>query len=67
MQDESNDTALYRVVVNHEQQYSLLREGDALPAGWRDAGAAGGREQCLALIGERWNDMRPRSLRGDAN
>ncbi|WP_363799976.1 MbtH family NRPS accessory protein [Lysobacter firmicutimachus] len=67
MQDETNDTVAYRVVVNHEWQYSLLREGDALPSGWRDAGAAGSKRQCLALIGERWNDMRPRSVRDDAN
>lgn len=33
MQDETNDTVAYRVVVNHEWQYSLLREGDALPSG----------------------------------
>jgi MbtH protein len=53
----------YRVVLNNEEQYSIWPMGEELPAGWRDAGFQGAREQCLAHIDEVWTDMRPLSLR----
>lgn len=53
----------YKVVVNHEEQYSIWPEDRENPAGWRDAGMAGDREHCLAYIAEVWTDLRPRSLR----
>ena len=53
----------YRVVVNHEEQYSIWADGRELPAGWSDAGKAGSRDECLAWIEEVWTDMRPLSLR----
>lgn len=53
----------YRVVLNHEEQYSLLPGYIDNPAGWRDAGFAGEREACLEYIGQHWTDMRPLSLR----
>ena len=53
----------YRVVLNHEEQYSLLPSYIDNPAGWRDAGFAGEREACLEYIGTHWTDMRPLSLR----
>ncbi len=40
----------YRVVVNHEQQYSIWRADLALPPGWTAAGPAGSRTACLAHI-----------------
>ena len=56
----------FKVVVNHEEQYSLrlvkLAEAGN-PSGWRDAGFVGSREDCLAWINEHWTDMRPASLR----
>jgi MbtH protein len=52
-----------RVVVNDEEQYSLWPVGRELPAGWRDEGFAGTREECLAHVEEVWTDMRPASLR----
>jgi len=52
-----------RVVVNHEEQYSLWAADRALPPGWSDAGFAGTREECLAHIETVWTDMRPLSLR----
>lgn len=57
-------TGTYRVVVNHEEQFSVLAADSELPAGWRDAGRTGSREACLAHIEEVWTDMRPLSLRG---
>lgn len=54
---------VYKVVVNHEEQYSLWPADREPPLGWRDAGKAGTREECLAHIEEVWTDMRPLSLR----
>jgi len=61
-QDEEA-TRIYRVVVNHEEQYSLWPAEQSLPNGWREAGKRGVRSECLAYIKEVWQDMRPLSLR----
>lgn len=61
--DENNTETLYRIVVNHEDQYSILPADREPPVGWRTEGAPGTRQQCLAYIGSVWTDMRPRSLR----
>ncbi len=60
---EEADTTLYKVVVNHEEQYSIwpLERENAL--GWRDAGFSGSKTECLTYIKEVWTDMRPLSLR----
>ena len=62
-QDEKDDTTIYRVVVNHEEQYSIWPDGREIPAGWRDVGKVGLKAECLAYIKEVWTDMRPLSLR----
>lgn len=54
---------LFRVVVNHEEQYSLWLADRELPHGWSDGGKSGTREECLAHIEAVWTDMRPLSLR----
>lgn len=59
---ETNEET-FRVVVNHEEQYSLFAADRELPAGWRDGGRTGTREECLAYIDAIWTDMRPLSLR----
>jgi len=61
--DEADDTTTYRVVVNHEEQYSIWPEWKELPQGWRDAGKLGPKADCLAYIEQVWTDMRPLSLR----
>ncbi|MFJ6198023.1 MbtH family protein [Micromonospora sp. NPDC092111] len=58
-----DDTRTYRVVVNHEEQYSIWVAGRELPAGWTATGFEGTRQDCLAHIDEVWTDMRPKSLR----
>jgi MbtH protein len=58
-----NENDSYLVVVNDEEQYSIWREGRALPAGWRAEGTQGTRDDCLAHIDKTWTDMRPMSLR----
>jgi MbtH protein len=57
------DTMVYKVVVNHEEQYSLWPAERENTLGWRDAGKQGTKEECLAYIKEVWVDMRPLSLR----
>lgn len=61
VENEEND--LYKVVINHEEQYSIWPAQRDNPLGWRDAGKAGSRAECLDYIEEVWVDMRPLSLR----
>ncbi|WP_273664743.1 MbtH family protein [Xanthomonas hortorum] len=63
MSDIDDDQTTYRVVVNHEEQYSIWPATRELPAGWRDAGKQGSKAECLAYIEQVWTDMRPLSLR----
>lgn len=63
MSEGSEDRLIYKVVVNDEEQYSLWLATRELPAGWRDGGVTGSREECLAHIEKVWTDMRPLSLR----
>jgi MbtH protein len=62
-QDEREDTTVYKVVVNHEEQYSIWPADRENPLGWNDAGKSGPKADCLAYIKEVWTDMRPLSLR----
>jgi MbtH protein len=63
MSETSEDRNVYQVVLNHEGQYSLWPVHREAPAGWKEAGKSGTREECLAYINEVWTDMRPESLR----
>lgn len=60
---EIEDTMTYQVVVNDEEQYSIWAADREIPAGWRAAGPSGTKAECLAFIKEKWDDMRPLSLR----
>jgi MbtH protein len=61
--DEREDTTVYKVVVNHEEQYSIWPADRENALGWKDAGKTGSKDECLAHIKEVWTDMRPLSLR----
>jgi MbtH protein len=61
--DEAEDTTPYKVVVNHEEQYSIWPAERENPLGWREVGVNGSKAECLAYIKEVWTDMRPLSLR----
>jgi MbtH protein len=63
MAEAPSDDALYAVVINGEERYSIWRADREPPAGWARTGFAGAREACLAHIDEVWTDMRPKSLR----
>ena len=64
---EDEDTRIYKVVVNHEEQYSIWAADRPDPAGWRDGGKTGTKAECLAHIKNVWVDMRPLSLRSRVN
>jgi len=61
--DDKEDRTIFKVVVNHEEQYSLWPADREIPLGWKDAGKSGVKTECLAYIKEVWTDMRPLSLR----
>ena len=60
---EQKDTTISKIVVNHEEQYSIWPAHRENALGWKDAGKSGTKEECLAYIKEVWTDMRPLSLR----
>jgi len=62
-ESDSEDTTIYRVVVNPEEQYSIWPAHREPPAGWKDTGKRGPKAECLAHIKGVWTDMRPLSLR----
>ena len=57
------DNTIYKVVVNHEEQYSIWPADRENAAGWNDYGFSGTKTDCLNKIKEIWTDMRPTSLR----
>jgi len=61
--DEAEDTTIYKVVINHEEQYSIWPAEREPPLGWQEVGMQGLKAECLAYIKDVWTDMRPRSLR----
>jgi uncharacterized protein YbdZ (MbtH family) len=61
--DEIDDKTVYRVVVNHEEQYSIWPLDRALPRGWNAEGKEGTKGECLDHIEKVWTDMRPLSVR----
>lgn len=63
MHDPQDDSTIYNVIVNHEEQYSIWPADREPPLGWRTHGMQGTRAECLAYIDEIWTDMRPLSLR----
>ncbi len=61
--NDRQDDEVYKVVVNHEEQYSIWPAEKANPLGWTDAGKSGSKTECLAFIKDVWTDMRPLTLR----
>ena len=52
-------TDQYKVVINHEEQYSIVPANKTLARGFREIGKVGTKQQCLKYIEEVWTDMRP--------
>lgn len=63
MDQDQESKIIFRVVVNHEEQYSIWPTHKEIPRGWRDVGKEGLKTECLAYIAEVWTDMRPLSVR----
>jgi MbtH protein len=61
--EEQDDNVIYKVVLNHEEQYSIWPADRENPLGWRDEGTSGTKDVCLQHIDKVWTDMRPLSLR----
>ncbi len=60
---DPQDATAYKVVMNHEEQYSIWPADRENALGWKDAGKQGTKEECLTYIKEVWTDLRPLSLR----
>ena len=63
MVGEEDSAAMYTVLINHEEQYSIWPHWKEVPGGWHVAGKMGAKAECLAYINAVWTDMRPLSLR----
>ncbi len=61
--DTQEDMTIYKVVINHEEQYSIWPVDRDNPPGWYNIDKSGPKSDCLAYIKEAWTDMRPASLR----
>lgn len=61
--ETQSDESLYKVVVNHEEQYSIWPVDKENPLGWHDCEKSGTKSDCLEYIDQVWTDMRPLSLR----
>lgn len=61
--NDKEDTTIYQVVINHEEQYSIWPADREIPRGWKAVGPSGPKDTCLEYIKEVWTDMRPLSLR----
>jgi len=61
--DFEYDDFEYKVLVNHEEQYSLWPAFKPIPNGWRQVGPTGSKQDCLAYVETAWTDMRPWSVR----
>lgn len=61
--NEEADDRVYKVIINHEDQYSIWPADRETPLGWNDVGKTGPKQEVLDYIQEVWTDMRPLSLR----
>ncbi len=60
---DEEDDQIYKVVINHEEQYSIWPVDRENALGWKEVGKSGPKQECLDYIEEVWTDMRPLSLR----
>ena len=58
-----SEPTTYKVVVNHEEQYSIYPAERRVPIGWRAVGKVAEEEECLRYIEEIWVNNRPADLR----
>lgn len=58
-----NEDALFHVLCNSEQQFSLWPVFAELPAGWEQRYGPASRAECVEFVERNWTDIRPRSVR----
>ena len=51
------------VVMNDEEQYSILLTDEIVPDGWHLCAVTGPKKECLEWIDAHWTDPRPKSVR----
>lgn len=56
------DDTIYKIVLNHEGQYSIWPADRENAIGWNDYGFSGPKAECLSKIKELWTDMSPIKL-----
>jgi MbtH protein len=61
--DFENEEAVFKVLVNHEEQYSMWPADLPVPGGWTETGQQGSTAECEEYVERVWTDMRPKSLR----
>jgi MbtH protein len=61
--DFENPDARFKVLINHEEQYSLWPADLPVPGGWTETGVNASKDECDTYLKETWTDMRPKSLR----
>jgi len=62
-ESQTKDTAIYKVIRNKGDQFSIWMDYKDVPHGWDYTGKKGPKADCLAYIKEVWTDMRPLNLR----
>ena len=50
---------MYKVVINHEEQYSILPASSPTPAGFKSAGKTGTAQECLNYVKKSWKGVTP--------
>lgn len=61
--ETDEDNSKYKVLMNHEEQYCIWLDFLQVPAGWKEVGKTGSKQECLDYVKTVWTDMRPLSLR----
>jgi MbtH protein len=61
--DFDSPEARFKVLINHEEQYSLWPADLEVPGGWTETGVCASKEECDKYLESTWTDMRPKSLR----
>ncbi|GGO45291.1 MbtH family protein [Streptomyces lasiicapitis] len=57
-----DESGVFLVLINDEEQYSLWPSFVDVPAGWRSVLGPEARQNCMDYIERNWTDMRPKSL-----
>ena len=59
----SMDGNSFKILVNDEGQHSIWPISQLIPAGWRQVGPTGRKQDCIDWIKKNWPDIAPLSLR----